>query len=124
MTKLHRRNSCMASRLALSYGVICVLATLPLAPISVIAIPAIMWMSLRWYEDAVSASRALDGSRTASTSRSKNDEGNARASRTSTRSSDDPGDEISEAPGKTQIVSSWKAAERRRGGYEALGRAG
>ncbi len=41
--------------------VICVLATLPLAPISIIAIPAIMWMSLRWYEDAVSASRALMG---------------------------------------------------------------
>lgn len=40
---------------------VCVLVTFPMAPLSVFAIPAIMWMSLRWYEDAVSASRAFMG---------------------------------------------------------------
>jgi len=40
---------------------VCILTMPPLAPITAVAVPAIMWMSLRWYEDAVSASRALMG---------------------------------------------------------------
>lgn len=39
--------------------VICIIATLPVAPITAFIVPALMWMSLRWLEDAVSASRAL-----------------------------------------------------------------
>jgi glycerol-3-phosphate O-acyltransferase/dihydroxyacetone phosphate acyltransferase len=36
-----------------------VLATLPLASVTVLLVPALMWMTLRWFEDAVSALRAL-----------------------------------------------------------------
>ncbi|KAG9316603.1 hypothetical protein JVU11DRAFT_2657 [Chiua virens] len=36
-----------------------VLITLPLAAITVILVPALMWMALRWFEDAVSAFRAF-----------------------------------------------------------------
>jgi glycerol-3-phosphate O-acyltransferase / dihydroxyacetone phosphate acyltransferase len=36
-----------------------VIVTLPFASITVILVPALMWMSLRWLEDAVSALRAL-----------------------------------------------------------------
>ena len=38
---------------------ISVLATLPIVFITAPAIPIIMWFSLRWFEDAVAASRAL-----------------------------------------------------------------
>lgn len=44
-----------------SVWLLCVLVTLPIAPITAVAVPAIMWMSLRWFEDAVSAFRALMG---------------------------------------------------------------
>ncbi|KAI0062894.1 acyltransferase-domain-containing protein [Artomyces pyxidatus] len=33
--------------------------TLPFAPITAVAVPILMWMSLRWFEDAVSAFRAF-----------------------------------------------------------------
>ncbi|KAI0027705.1 acyltransferase-domain-containing protein [Vararia minispora EC-137] len=36
-----------------------VLLTLPVALITAVLIPAIMWMSLRWFEDAVAAARAF-----------------------------------------------------------------
>ncbi|VDB91995.1 unnamed protein product [Peniophora sp. CBMAI 1063] len=36
-----------------------VLLTLPLAPITFWLVPAVMWMSLRWFEDAVAAARAF-----------------------------------------------------------------
>lgn len=36
-----------------------VLLTLPFATITVILVPALMWMTLRWFEDAVSAFRAF-----------------------------------------------------------------
>ena len=36
-----------------------VIVTFPIAPISIIAVPLLMWMSLRWFEDAVSAFRAF-----------------------------------------------------------------
>ena len=36
-----------------------VLLTLPIAPISFFVVPLFMWMSLRWFEDAVSAFRAF-----------------------------------------------------------------
>ena len=45
----------------LGVWVTCILLTLPLAPITAVAIPAVMWMSLRWFEDAVSGFRALKG---------------------------------------------------------------
>ncbi|TFK53635.1 hypothetical protein OE88DRAFT_1655850 [Heliocybe sulcata] len=35
------------------------LATLPVAPITAVVVPVIMWMTLRWMEDAVSAFRAV-----------------------------------------------------------------
>lgn len=38
---------------------ICVLVTLPFAPLTSTFVPAIMWMTLRWLEDGVSACRAL-----------------------------------------------------------------
>jgi len=38
--------------------VVCVLATLPLAPITAIAVPAVMWLTLRWLEDGISDFRA------------------------------------------------------------------
>lgn len=37
-----------------------VLLTFPIAPISFFLIPVVMWMSLRWMEDAVSAFRAFN----------------------------------------------------------------
>lgn len=37
-----------------------VLFTFPIAPITFFLVPAIMWMSLRWMEDAVSAFRAFN----------------------------------------------------------------
>ena len=51
----------------LTYGLIsglCIwlfatLVTLPVAPFTAVLVPAAMWMSLRWLEDAVSAFRAL-----------------------------------------------------------------
>ncbi|RPD59758.1 hypothetical protein L226DRAFT_480684 [Lentinus tigrinus ALCF2SS1-7] len=51
----------------LTYGLIsglCIwffsmLVTLPFAPLTAVLVPAAMWMSLRWMEDAVSAFRAL-----------------------------------------------------------------
>ena len=36
-----------------------VLLTLPFAPITFWLVPAVMWMSLRWFEDAVAAARAF-----------------------------------------------------------------
>lgn len=39
--------------------VLCVLLTLPVAPLSALGVPAVMWLTLRWFEDAVAASRAL-----------------------------------------------------------------
>ena len=36
-----------------------VLFTLPIAPLSAFGVPALMWMSLRWFEDGVSAFRAF-----------------------------------------------------------------
>ena len=36
-----------------------VLVTIPIAPLSFMGVPALMWLSLRWFEDAVAASRAL-----------------------------------------------------------------
>jgi len=36
-----------------------VLLTFPMAPVTFFAIPVIMWMSLRWFEDAVAAFRAF-----------------------------------------------------------------
>ena len=36
-----------------------VLLTLPLAPITFWLVPVVMWMSLRWFEDAVAAARAF-----------------------------------------------------------------
>lgn len=35
------------------------LVTLPIAPVTIVAVPLIMWVSLRWFEDAVSAFRAF-----------------------------------------------------------------
>jgi glycerol-3-phosphate O-acyltransferase/dihydroxyacetone phosphate acyltransferase len=34
-------------------------ATFPIFPVTSVAVPVLMWMSLRWFEDAVSAARAL-----------------------------------------------------------------
>jgi glycerol-3-phosphate O-acyltransferase/dihydroxyacetone phosphate acyltransferase len=39
--------------------VLCVVATFPIAPITIFLVPALMWMTLRWLEDGVSACRAL-----------------------------------------------------------------
>lgn len=36
-----------------------ILLTFPIFPVTVVAVPGLMWMSLRWFEDAVSAARAL-----------------------------------------------------------------
>lgn len=36
-----------------------VLATWPLAPLTALGVPAVMWLALRWLEDAVAAGRAL-----------------------------------------------------------------
>lgn len=36
-----------------------VLVTFPIAPLSFVGVPILMWMSLRWFEDAVSAFRAF-----------------------------------------------------------------
>jgi glycerol-3-phosphate O-acyltransferase / dihydroxyacetone phosphate acyltransferase len=36
-----------------------VFVTLPIFPVTSVAVPLLMWMSLRWFEDAVSAARAL-----------------------------------------------------------------
>jgi glycerol-3-phosphate O-acyltransferase/dihydroxyacetone phosphate acyltransferase len=36
-----------------------ILLTFPIFPITVVVVPLLMWMSLRWFEDAVSAARAL-----------------------------------------------------------------
>ncbi len=33
--------------------------TFPIFPVTAVAVPGLMWMSLRWFEDAVSAARAL-----------------------------------------------------------------
>ncbi|KAI0051817.1 hypothetical protein FA95DRAFT_1511359 [Auriscalpium vulgare] len=35
------------------------LLTLPIAPVTAVLVPVLMWMSLRWFEDAVSAFRAF-----------------------------------------------------------------
>jgi glycerol-3-phosphate O-acyltransferase / dihydroxyacetone phosphate acyltransferase len=35
------------------------LVTLPIAPITAVVVPFVMWMSLRWFEDAVSSFRAF-----------------------------------------------------------------
>ena len=51
----------------LTYGLIsglCIwllamLVTLPFAPLTAVLVPAVMWLSLRWMEDAVAAFRAL-----------------------------------------------------------------
>jgi glycerol-3-phosphate O-acyltransferase/dihydroxyacetone phosphate acyltransferase len=51
----------------LIYGLIsglCVYAftiflTFPIFPVTAVAVPGLMWMSLRWFEDAVSSARAL-----------------------------------------------------------------
>lgn len=37
-----------------------VLLTFPIAPVSFVLVPVVMWMSLRWMEDAVSAFRAFN----------------------------------------------------------------
>jgi glycerol-3-phosphate O-acyltransferase / dihydroxyacetone phosphate acyltransferase len=36
-----------------------VVLTLPIFPVTSVAVPLLMWMSLRWFEDAVSAARAF-----------------------------------------------------------------
>jgi glycerol-3-phosphate O-acyltransferase / dihydroxyacetone phosphate acyltransferase len=36
-----------------------VFLTLPIFPVTSVAVPLLMWMSLRWFEDAVSAARAF-----------------------------------------------------------------
>jgi glycerol-3-phosphate O-acyltransferase/dihydroxyacetone phosphate acyltransferase len=36
-----------------------VLLTFPIFPVTSVAVPLLMWMSLRWFEDAVSAARAF-----------------------------------------------------------------
>jgi len=36
-----------------------ILVTLPIFPVTSVVVPALMWMSLRWFEDAVSAARAF-----------------------------------------------------------------
>ncbi|KAI9509732.1 hypothetical protein F5148DRAFT_1343368 [Russula earlei] len=36
-----------------------IFVTLPIFPITSVAVPVLMWMSLRWFEDAVSAARAF-----------------------------------------------------------------
>ncbi|KAH9047868.1 hypothetical protein EDB84DRAFT_1263117 [Lactarius hengduanensis] len=38
---------------------IAVFLTFPIFPVTVVAVPGLMWMSLRWFEDAVSAARAF-----------------------------------------------------------------
>lgn len=43
----------------LSVWVGCIVLTLPIAPITAVLVPAVMWMSLRWMEDTVSAARAI-----------------------------------------------------------------
>ncbi|KAL4078410.1 hypothetical protein V8B97DRAFT_1937206 [Scleroderma yunnanense] len=43
----------------LSVWLTSVLLTLPVAPITIVMVPALMWMTLRWLEDAVSAFRAF-----------------------------------------------------------------
>jgi glycerol-3-phosphate O-acyltransferase / dihydroxyacetone phosphate acyltransferase len=35
------------------------LVTLPVVPVTSVVVPVLMWMSLRWFEDAVSAARAF-----------------------------------------------------------------
>jgi len=35
------------------------LVTLPVLPVTSVVVPVLMWMSLRWFEDAVSAARAF-----------------------------------------------------------------
>ncbi|TDL26141.1 hypothetical protein BD410DRAFT_764512 [Rickenella mellea] len=37
----------------------CILVTLPMAPVTATVVPLVMWMTLRWLEDAVSAGRAF-----------------------------------------------------------------
>jgi glycerol-3-phosphate O-acyltransferase/dihydroxyacetone phosphate acyltransferase len=36
-----------------------IFVTLPIFPVTSVVVPGLMWMSLRWFEDAVSAARAL-----------------------------------------------------------------
>ncbi|KAM5533713.1 hypothetical protein V8D89_012586 [Ganoderma adspersum] len=47
----------LASGLAI--WLLAVLATLPIAALTAVLVPAVMWLSLRWMEDAVAAFRAL-----------------------------------------------------------------
>jgi glycerol-3-phosphate O-acyltransferase / dihydroxyacetone phosphate acyltransferase len=42
----------------LSVWVICILVTLPLAPLTAVFVPIMMWLTLRWLEDGISAFRA------------------------------------------------------------------
>lgn len=37
-----------------------VIFTWPIAPITMVVVPSVMWLTLRWWEDAVSAGRALN----------------------------------------------------------------
>jgi len=43
----------------LAVWVFAMLVTWPIAPLTALAVPAVMWLTLRWLEDAVSAFRAL-----------------------------------------------------------------
>lgn len=47
----------LASGLSVWIG--CMVLTFPIAPITAVVVPVVMWMSLRWMEDAVSAARAV-----------------------------------------------------------------
>ncbi|KZT21420.1 hypothetical protein NEOLEDRAFT_1073436 [Neolentinus lepideus HHB14362 ss-1] len=47
----------LISGLCVYFGTI--LVTLPIAPITAVVVPMVMWMALRWMEDAVSAFRAV-----------------------------------------------------------------
>lgn len=40
--------------------ILSVAITWPIAPITAVAVPVVMWLTLRWWEDAVSAARALN----------------------------------------------------------------
>ncbi|KAI0266804.1 hypothetical protein BC834DRAFT_969315 [Gloeopeniophorella convolvens] len=47
----------LVSSLCVYFGTI--VLTWPIAPVTAVVVPTLMWMSLRWFEDAVSAARAL-----------------------------------------------------------------
>lgn len=38
---------------------VAIIVTFPIFPVTSVGVPALMWMTLRWFEDAVSAARAL-----------------------------------------------------------------